>query len=499
MSITKVAIYTRVSTDGQAEVEFNSCEAQEAKIKAFISSQDSMDIYNVYSDQGYSGADIDRPALTELMRDIQLGKINAVISYKIDRLTRSPRDFYQLIEVFEQFNVSFISVTERFDTSTPSGRLLRNIMLTFAQFERELISERIRDKMFERAKKGLWNCGYAPYGYKRENKKLVPEPQEASIVKKIYELFHSRGSTADVYHQLKSEGITCRKGKLFDLTGISHILKNVVYIGKVPYHGQIYQGEHAPIITEELFNSVQGLHKGKVKNSKVYNYSLFTGLVRCKECGSTMTFSFTNKNSKGPKVRYFYYRCSSISKRDRSFCGIRHVSMDRLDKFVIENLTRISADPYYLEGLMLKHKNEGQPVLKRVEMRGVTSPGTSKNVKSSMEKIIEAAKLKDLTERKNIIRKYVNGINYSKENIEIALNYYDNDEENQSVVSRRAEHSAACVWVGANAGRRTQAQKAKTAGSENTTVRCHNLVEVEGVEPSSEKGQAPVTTSVASF
>jgi len=487
MSITKVAIYTRVSTDSQAEVEFNSCEAQEAKIKSFISSQDNMEIYNVYSDQGYSGADTNRPALIDMMRDIQEGKINSVIAYKIDRLTRSPRDFYQLIEILDKFNVSFISVTERFDTSTPSGRLLRNIMLTFAQFERELISERIRDKMLERAKKGLWNCGYAPYGYKRENKKLVPEPQEAAIVKKIYELFRSRGSTADVYHQLKSEGINCRKGKSFDLSGISHILKNVVYIGKVPYHSQIYKGEHSPIITEELFNSVQGLHKEKVKNSKVYNYSLFTGLVKCKECGSTMTFSFTNKNRKGPRVRYYYYRCSSISKRDRSFCGIRHVSMDRLDKFVIENLSRISADPYYLEGLMLKHKNECQPVLMGVEMRGSTSPSTPENVKSSMEKIIEAAKLKDLTERKNIIRKYVNGINYSKENIEVVLNYYDNDSENGSAVSRRAEHSAAGVWAAANAGRREPTPKAKTAGSENPTVRSFSLVEVEGVEPSSER------------
>jgi len=485
--MNKVAIYTRVSTDSQAEVEFNSCEAQEAKIRAFISSQDSMEIYNVYSDQGYSGADTNRPALSDMMRDIQDGKINSIIAYKIDRLTRSPRDFYQLIEVFEQFNVSFISVTERFDTSTPSGRLLRNIMLTFAQFERELISERIRDKMLERAKKGLWNCGYAPYGYKRENKKLVPEPQEAFVVKQIFELFHSRGSTAVVYHQLKSEGITCRKGKLFDLSGISHILKNIVYIGKVPYHGQVYQGEHAPMITEELFNSIQGLHKEKVKNSKVYNYSLFTGLVRCKECGSTMTFSFTNKNRMGPRVRYYYYRCSSINKRDRSFCGIRHVSMDRLDKFVVDNLSRIAADPYYLEGLMLKHKQEGQPVLKRVEMRGSTSPMTSENVKSSMEKIIEAAKLKDLTERKDIIRKYVNGINYSKENVEVVLNYYDNDSENGSVVSRRAEHSAACVWVAANAGRRPQDQKAKTADLGKTTVRSYNLVEVEGVEPSSER------------
>ena len=148
---------------------------------------------------------------------------------------------------------------------------------------------------------------------------------------------------------------------------------------------------------------------------------------------------------------------------------------------------------------MLKHKNECQPVLMGVERRGSTSPSTPENVKSSMEKIIEAAKLKDLTERKNIIRKYVNGINYSKENIEIALNYYDGDSENGSVVSRRAEHSAACVWVAANAGRREPTPKAKTAGSENPTVRSYSLVEVRRVELLSERTSDQVTTSVSSI
>lgn len=143
----KCAIYTRVSTDNQAEIEFNSCEAQEAKIKSFIRSQENMEVFKVYSDLGFTGANLNRPALNEMLADIKQNKINLVISYKIDRFTRSPKDFYQLIEIFDKYGVDFISVTERFDTSTPSGRLLRNIMLTFAQFERELASERTKDKM----------------------------------------------------------------------------------------------------------------------------------------------------------------------------------------------------------------------------------------------------------------------------------------------------------------------------------------------------------------
>lgn len=179
----KCAIYTRVSTDNQAEVEFNSCEAQELKIRSFIKSQENMEIFKVYSDPGFSGASIDRPALREMLNDIKESKINLVISYKIDRLTRSPKDFYQLIELFDKHEVDFLSVTERFDTSTPSGRLLRNIMLTFAQFERELTSERTKDKMIQRAQKGMWNGGTVPFGYKTENKKLTLNEKEAKIIK----------------------------------------------------------------------------------------------------------------------------------------------------------------------------------------------------------------------------------------------------------------------------------------------------------------------------
>ena len=144
--IKNCAIYTRVSTDLQAEKEFSSCEAQEEKIRSFVKSQDNWQIYKVYSDAGYTGANTNRPALQELLEDIKQGKIEIILAYKIDRLTRSPKDFYQLVEIFEKYNVSFISITERFDTSTPAGRLLRNIMLTFAQFERELTSERTKDK-----------------------------------------------------------------------------------------------------------------------------------------------------------------------------------------------------------------------------------------------------------------------------------------------------------------------------------------------------------------
>ncbi|MBM4402387.1 MAG: recombinase family protein, partial [Candidatus Cloacimonetes bacterium] len=219
------AIYTRVSTDIQAEKEFSSCEAQEEKIRSFVQSQDNWQIFKVYSDAGYTGANTNRPALQELLEDVKQKKIDIVLAYKIDRLTRSPKDFYQLIEFFEQNNVNLISVTERFDTSTPAGRLLRNIMLTFAQFERELTSERTKDKLLERVKRGMWNGGHTPFGYERENKKLIINKKEAEIIRLIFETYLETGSINQLFDLLKEKNIKNRQGKIFSKNHLALILR----------------------------------------------------------------------------------------------------------------------------------------------------------------------------------------------------------------------------------------------------------------------------------
>src|SRR3989338_2346580 len=156
----KSAIYTRLPTAMQAEKEYNSCEAQKDKILSYIKSQEDLEFYKEYSDPGFTGSNLERPALNEMLSDIAQGRIQSVLTYKIDRLTRSSKDFYSLIEYLEKYNATFVSVTEHFDTSSASGRLLRNIMLTFAQFEREMTAERTRDKLAQRAQKGMWNGGY---------------------------------------------------------------------------------------------------------------------------------------------------------------------------------------------------------------------------------------------------------------------------------------------------------------------------------------------------
>ena len=428
----KAAIYTRVSTDGQAEVEFNSCEAQELKIKSFIKSQDNIEIHGSYSDQGYSGANLESPNLQKLLYDIQQGNINAVLAYKIDRLTRSPKDFYNLIEIFDKYNVSFISVTERFDTSTPSGRLLRNIMLTFAQFERELISERTRDKMIERAKKGFWHGGPAPYGYKLENKRLVIDPAEAKVVKMLFRYFILTHSIGRLYGLLKERKILYRKDRYFSKSEINWILrKGVIYLGKIKFRDNIYDGLHEPIISQKLFDDTQEFRKYRLKRGRAFNNTLFPGMILCKECGSTMVSVFSNKHIRGRQRRYFYYRCSSTYKRDCSVCGTRQISADRLDAFIINQLDMMAKNKQFAENFVFRSNEEKKDTTAGFELRGVSSPQnrfSAENLMKILENIVKASTLMGKYEKREIMKRHIEKVIYSKETIEVKILYSESVE-----------------------------------------------------------------------
>jgi len=404
----------------QAEKEFSSCESQEEKIRSFVNSQNNWQVFRVYSDAGYSGATLNRPKIQQLLSDLKKEKIDIILVYKIDRLTRSPKDFYQLIEFFEQAKIDFISITERFDTSTPAGRLLRNIMLTFAQFERELTSERTRDKMLERAKKGLCNGGFTPYGYTRQNKKLIPQLKELEIIKSIFEKYLETQSLSAVYKFLKEKGIKNRNGKNFSKTNIAYTLRNVVYIGKIKHNKEIYQGIHEPIISEEIFALAQKIHKEKLKNFRVYKNFLFGGLIKCEKCGSTMTSCFTNKHANRKLNRYYYYRCTSTMKQDWQACPVKQVSAERLENFCLENLERISVDKNYIENLVFRLNNDLQIP------REVGYEPTDSCYKFSVESISntlkfflsELKKMKGI-ERNLLVKRFLSKILYSPENIKI--------------------------------------------------------------------------------
>ncbi len=399
-----------------------------------------MEIFKIYSDAGFTGANINRPALTEMLGDIKQNKINLVTSYKIDRLTRSPKDFYQLIELFEKHGVDFISVTERFDTSTPSGRLLRNIMLTFAQFERELASERTKDKMLQRAQKGMWNGGTVPFGYKTENKRLIIDEKSAKIIQDIYENYVLSRSISKIYDELKDNGIKDRKGNTFSKTEIDYILRNITYTGKVKYAGKVSQGLHEPIISEELFNLAQDIRGKKKRIMKVYKDYPLVGIVKCRECDSFMTPCHTNKRKQGKMKRYYYYRCTKTFKRDWDSCETRQVSADRLEDYVFGNLERISIDKQYIDSLIFRLNNTPSGDRAGFELSDESPKLSGDLFQQTLQCFIKGIKQRRGIEKNLWAKKFIKEIQYSESDIQINL-YYSTDYkiENFSDFSGRTE------------------------------------------------------------
>src|SRR5947208_4056740 len=230
----RCAVYTRKSTEEGLDMEFNSLDAQREACEAYIASQKPegwLLVPDRYDDGGFSGGTLERPALKRLLADIEIGKIDIVVVYKIDRLSRSLMDFAKLVEVFERNGVTFVSVTQSFNTTTSMGRLTLNILLSFAQFEREVIGERIRDKFAASRKKGMWMGGFVPLGYDVKDRKLVVNEPDAKTVLMIFERFTKIGSATTLVRALREEGITGRYGKLVDKGYIYKLLNNRTYVG----------------------------------------------------------------------------------------------------------------------------------------------------------------------------------------------------------------------------------------------------------------------------
>ena len=258
----RCAVYTRKSTEEGLDMAFNSLDAQREACHAYIASQKPegwIPVRDDYDDGGFSGGNLDRPALQRLMQDIEDGLVDVVVVYKIDRLSRSLMDFSRLVDVFDRHGVTFVSVTQSFNTTTSMGRLTLNILLSFAQFEREVIGERIRDKVAASRRRGMWMGGTVPLGYRVENRKLVIDDREAAIVRTIFERFLKLGSATLLARQLRDEGITSRKGRLVDKGFIYKLLGNRIYIGDAMHKGTAYPGQHQPIISQDLWDKVHSI------------------------------------------------------------------------------------------------------------------------------------------------------------------------------------------------------------------------------------------------
>ena len=349
---TICGLYTRVSTRNQADTEYSSLETQREKLEAYCKSQDQYVTYRVYEDAGFSADTIHRPALKELLQDIRAGRITCVLAYKIDRLTRSVKDFHVLMDLFDRHGVKFVSITQSLDTHHPMGRLLRNILLDFAQFEREMTADRTRDKMQQRATKGLWNGGNVPYGYRNENKRLVKQPEEAACVQFMFHQFTQDASLCRLRKELHRRGWHTRGGKLWGKMTLDYILKNPLYLGKIQFNNQLFPGEHEALVEEGLYYKVQSLTREHTQaETTIQRTFLLKGLLKCSACESFMTPHYTQKRHKdGSVYRISYYRCTKTMHQSNAVCTIRHLNADHTEQQVIQYLADLSQHADWVKG-----------------------------------------------------------------------------------------------------------------------------------------------------
>ncbi|MFO0992608.1 MAG: recombinase family protein [Hyphomicrobiales bacterium] len=365
----RCAVYTRKSSEEGLEMEFNSLDAQREACEAYIVSQKAEGwvlVPDRYDDGGTSGATLERPALQRLLADIEVRRIDVVVVYKIDRLSRALMDFAKLVEVFDRNNVTFVSVTQSFNTTTSMGRLTLNILLSFAQFEREVIGERIRDKFAASRKKGMWMGGFVPLGYEVRDRKLVVNKAEAATVRMIFERFIKIGSATELVRRLRAENVRGKRGKVVDKGYIYKLLNNRVYIGEAVHKGISYPGEHQAIIDRTLWGRVHTILRESPRkrsaNTRAQTPALLKGLIFGQD-GRAMTPAHTRKGGK----LYRYYVSTDVLKRDADACTVRRLPAAEIESAVIDQLRGLLRTPEIIVGTWRAAKSMGD--ISEAEMR----------------------------------------------------------------------------------------------------------------------------------
>jgi site-specific DNA recombinase len=343
----RCAVYTRKSTEEGLEMEFNSLDAQREACEAYIASQRAegwLLVSDRYDDGGFSGGTLERPALKRLLTDIEIGRVDVVVVYKIDRLSRSLMDFSRLVEAFDAHKVTFVSVTQSFNTTTSMGRLTLNILLSFAQFEREVIGERIRDKFAASRKRGMWMGGWAPLGYEVKDRKLLVNEVDAKLVRSIYQRFLRIGSATTLARQLIAENTRNKYGKLIDKGMLYKLLSNPVYVGIAMHKGVSYPGEHIGIIDRKTWDKVQAKFqeapRKRAAASRAQTPALLKGII----FGPTgIAMSPTHTRKKGRLYRY--YISQTVLKRGAGDCPVARVPAAENEKIVIDQVRLLLLSP----------------------------------------------------------------------------------------------------------------------------------------------------------
>lgn len=386
--VIRCAIYTRKSSEEGLEQDFNSLDAQREACESYIKSQQHEGwtlIDKQYNDGGFSGGNIERPALKELFKDIEDGKVDTVVVYKIDRLTRSLMDFSKIVEIFDKQSVTFVSITQQFNTTTSMGRLTLNILLSFAQFEREVTGERIRDKKAASKKKGMWVGGNIAIGYKVENKKLIPEPSGIKVVETIFEKYLELKSVPNLKSYLDDNEIKTRTGRYFSRGNLYKILSNKTYIGLVTHKNEDYKGEHDGIIDKEIFAKAQELiaQNSSAKKSLVNRKSAsFLAGKLFDDKGNKMTPSHSNTRNK----RYRYYLSQAVLQGTKQNAG----TVYKIPANEIENLVKNELVAFLKDKNIIQAHISGLNVSRQKEILQSLSVFEVKNdfIREILEKVV---------------------------------------------------------------------------------------------------------------
>ena len=358
--VVRCAIYTRKSHEDGLEQAFNSLHAQRAMCESYIASfaqEGWTALRTEYSDAGITGGTMERPGLQKLLADIEAGRVDVVVIYRLDRLSRSLRDFLNMMEAFDRRKVSFASVTERIDTTSSAGRLFLNMILAFAQFEREVAAERIRDKIATAKRKGKYVGGRPLLGYDvdREKMRLVVNETEARLVRHIFDRFCRLGSCMRAARELNSQGRrmkawTSKKGRAmgdgeWKKTDVHHLLTNPRYIGMVVHKGESFPGEHEAIIDRKTWDRVQGIlaknRRYRANQMRKTTAAILKGILRCGCCDAAMAPTYTTRRGK----RYHYYLCHAAGKNGYDTCEVKSVAAGQIEGAVFTYLKNLFADP----------------------------------------------------------------------------------------------------------------------------------------------------------
>jgi site-specific DNA recombinase len=374
LPLVRCAVYTRKSTEEGLEQEFNSLDAQRESGEAFVASQQQEGwrcLPERYDDGGFTGGNMDRPGLKRLMADTEAGKIDCVVVYKVDRLSRSLLDFARMMQVFDERGVSFVSVTQAFNTATSMGRLVLNVLLSFAQFEREIISERTRDKVAATRRKGKWAGGRPVLGYDldRERSRLTVNEDEAQQVRAIFALYLKHEGLLAVARELEARGWRNKRhvtragkdcgGEEFSKTALHRLLTNPTYIGKVKYKDEVHEGEHPAIIDEATWLKAQALlrRNGHAGDERSCSGAILKGLLFCGPCGKAMTPSHTTKGSR----RYAYYACTNGQRHGKGACPTGSLPAGEVESVVLDQVRSVGRDPALAaEALAQARRQDGE-------------------------------------------------------------------------------------------------------------------------------------------